>query len=59
MHTGQHAISDIKLFNQLRNLNEIRQALLTHDSPAAAELARHVEQLLENLFESSKFDDHS
>jgi len=50
------AMSDIQLFSQLRNLNDIRQALTLHGSPTAREVAARVDQLLETLFESSKFD---
>lgn len=49
-------ISDIQLFSQLRNLNDVKQALLMHGSSTAREVAGRVDKLLESLFQSSKFD---
>ena len=51
-----NALSDIQLFSQLHNLNTIKQALALHGSPTAREISRRVDHLLENIFQSSKFD---
>lgn len=56
MLSGGTPISDIQLFSQLRNLNNVKQALLLHASPTAREVAARVDQLLESIFQSSKFE---
>ena len=52
--TGQQ-LSDIQLFSQLRNLNEIKSALQTMDNETARRMVTQVDQLLESIFASSKF----
>ena len=52
--TGQQ-LSDIQLFSQLRNLNEIKAALQTMDNETARRMVTQVDQLLESIFASSKF----
>ena len=53
--TSGQPISDIQLFSQLKNLNEIRAALAAIDSEAATRMIREIDGLLENVFSSSKF----
>ena len=53
--TSGQPLSDIQLFSQLKNLNEIRAALATIDSDAARRMVREIDGLLENVFASSKF----
>ena len=48
-------LSDIQLFSQLKNLNEIKVALAALPGEAAARMIREVDQLLETVFASSKF----
>jgi MoxR-like ATPase len=48
-------LSDIQLFSQLKNLNDIKAALGALQTPAAREIAQRVERMLQSLFESSKF----
>jgi MoxR-like ATPase len=48
-------LSDIQLFSQLKNLNEIKAALTAMPSDTAARMTREVDQLLETVFASSKF----
>ncbi len=48
-------LSDIQLFSQLKNLNEIKAALSVIDNETAQQMVRQVDQLLENVFASSKF----
>jgi MoxR-like ATPase len=52
--SGQ-TLSDIQLFSQLRNLNEIKAALQTLDNSTASQMVTQVDQLLESIFSSSKF----
>jgi len=52
---GGEPLSDIQLFSQLKNLNEIKAALQAIDSEAARRMVAEVDQLLENVFSSSKF----
>jgi MoxR-like ATPase len=47
--------SDIQLFSQLKNLNEIKAALAAINNDTAQRMIREVDQLLENVFASSKF----
>jgi len=49
-------ISDIQLFSQLRNLNNLKQALLAHSTSGAKEIVGRIDQLLESIFSSSKFE---
>ncbi|ACY17305.1 AAA family ATPase [Haliangium ochraceum] len=53
--TGSAELSDIQLFSQLKNLNEIKAALAAIDNATAQRMLREVDQLLENVFASSKF----
>jgi len=53
--TSGEALSDIQLFSQLKNLNEIKAALQAVDSETARRMIAEVDTLLENVFASSKF----
>ncbi len=53
--TSGEQLSDIQLFSQLKNLNEIKAALQAIDSDAARRMLAEIDGLLENLFASSKF----
>jgi MoxR-like ATPase len=53
--TSGEQLSDIQLFSQLKNLNEIKAALQAIDSETARRMVSEVDQLLENVFTSSKF----
>jgi MoxR-like ATPase len=53
--TSGEALSDIQLFSQLKNLNEIKAALQAVESDTARRMVAEVDQLLENVFASSKF----
>ncbi len=53
--TSGQQLSDIQLFSQLRNLNEIKSALQTVDNETARRMVTQVDQLLESIFASSKF----
>jgi MoxR-like ATPase len=53
--TSGEALSDIQLFSQLKNLNEIKAALQAVDSDTARRMVGEVDQLLESVFASSKF----
>ena len=53
--TSGQPLSDIQLFSQLKNLNEIRAALSAIDNEAARRMIREIDGLLENVFASSKF----
>ncbi len=48
-------LSDIQLFSQLKNLNDIKTALSSIGTPAAKEIQQRVDRMLQSLFESSKF----
>jgi MoxR-like ATPase len=48
-------LSDIQLFSQLKNLNEIKAALAAINNETAVRMMREVDQLLESVFASSKF----
>lgn len=48
-------LSDIQLFSQLKNLNDIKTALGAINTPAAREIQARVDRMLQSLFESSKF----
>jgi MoxR-like ATPase len=54
LSTGD-ALSDIQLFTQLKNLNEIKAALQAIGTPQAKQVTGVVDQLLETVFQSSKF----
>jgi MoxR-like ATPase len=53
--TSGGELSDIQLFSQLKNLNEIKVALAALPGESAARMIREVDQLLETVFASSKF----
>ncbi|MCG8417110.1 MAG: AAA family ATPase [Proteobacteria bacterium] len=53
--TSSAELSDIQLFSQLKNLNEIKAALSAINNETAQRMIREVDQLLENVFASSKF----
>ena len=55
--TGSAQLSDIQLFAQLKNLGEIKAALQAHatTNEVAQRMVTEVDQLLENVFQSSKF----
>jgi MoxR-like ATPase len=53
--TSTAELSDIQLFSQLKNLNEIKAALAAINNETAQRMIREVDQLLENVFASSKF----
>lgn len=53
--TAGGELSDIQLFSQLKNLNEIKAALSSIDQETAQRMVREVDQLLESVFASSKF----
>jgi len=48
-------LSDIQLFSQLKNLNEIKAALSAINNETSQRMIREVDQLLESVFASSKF----
>lgn len=53
--TGGTELSDIQLFSQLKNLNEIKAALASLHNDTAQRMVREVDHLLESVFASSKF----
>jgi MoxR-like ATPase len=55
LFTGGAELSDIQLFSQLKNLNEIKAALQAIGNETAQRMLREVDQLLETVFASSKF----
>ncbi|HZL19120.1 MAG TPA: AAA family ATPase, partial [Polyangia bacterium] len=52
---GGAPLSDVQLFSQLRNLQEIRSALQAIGTDTAQAMASEVDKLLEGVFESSKW----
>jgi MoxR-like ATPase len=52
---GGEPLSDVQLFSQLRNLQDIRAALQALGTETAQQMAGEVDQLLEGVFESSKW----
>lgn len=52
---GGAALSDVQLFSQLKNLNEIKAALALQGTETALGMIAQVDQLLETVFSSSKF----
>ena len=52
---GGTPLSDVQLFSQLRNLQDIRAALQTIGTDTAQAMATEVDRLLEGVFESSKW----
>ncbi len=55
LFTSGSELSDIQLFSQLKNLNEIKTALQAMSNDTARRMLREVDQLLEAVFSSSKF----
>jgi len=55
LFTAGGELSDIQLFSQLKNLNEIKAALAAIDNETARRMIREVDQMLESVFASSKF----
>ncbi|HTM19461.1 MAG TPA: AAA family ATPase [Kofleriaceae bacterium] len=53
--TAGSELSDIQLFSQLKNLNEIKAALAAIHNETAQRMMREVDLLLESVFASSKF----
>jgi len=53
--TSGQPLSDVQLFSQLKNLNEIRAALAASDAEAAQRMVREIDALLESVFASSRF----
>ena len=53
--TSGQQLSDIQLFSQLKNLNEIKGALQVIDNETARRMVSQVDQLLDSVFSSSKF----
>jgi MoxR-like ATPase len=52
---GGEPLSDVQLFSQLRNLQDIRAALQALGTDTAQQMAGEVDKLLEGVFESSKW----
>ena len=52
---GGQVLSDVQLFSQLRNLQDIRAALQVLGTETAIGVAAEVDKLLEGVFESSKW----
>jgi MoxR-like ATPase len=48
-------LSDIQLFTQLRNLNDLRSAFAAHGGDTASRMIRQVDTLLEQIFEGGRF----
>ena len=53
--TSGEELSDIQLFAQLKNLNEIKAALSAVHAEAAQKMVGEIDALLESVFSSSKF----
>ena len=54
--TGSQVLSDMQLFSQLRNLGDIKAALMRmQDNPAAQRMVGEVDKPLETMFASSRF----
>ncbi len=54
--TGSEVLSDMQLFSQLRNLGDIKAALMRMpDNPTAQRMVVEVDKLLETMFSSSRF----
>jgi MoxR-like ATPase len=48
-------LSDIQLFTQLRNLNDLRSAFSAHGGDTAQRMVKQIDTLLEQIFEGSRF----
>ncbi|HVZ74387.1 MAG TPA: AAA family ATPase [Polyangia bacterium] len=53
---GGEPLSDVQLFSQLRNLQDVRAALQALGTDTAQKMAAEVDKLLEGVFESSKWN---
>jgi MoxR-like ATPase len=54
--TGSEVLSDMQLFSQLRNLGDIKAALMRMpENPSAQRMVAEVDKLLETMFASSRF----
>jgi MoxR-like ATPase len=53
---GGNQLSDVMLFSQLRNLQDIRGALQAIDTDPARRMVSEVDNLLEGVFESSRWN---
>jgi MoxR-like ATPase len=53
---GGQALSDVQLFSQLRNLQDIKVALGAIGSETALKMVAEVDKLLEGIFESSRWN---
>jgi MoxR-like ATPase len=53
---GGEALSDVQLFSQLRNLQDIKTALLSLGTDTARHMVAEVDKLLEGVFESSRWN---
>lgn len=48
-------LSDIQLFTQLRNLNDLRSAFSSHGGDTAQRMVKQIDLLLEQIFEGGRF----
>lgn len=53
--TGGEPLNDVQLFSQLKNLSDIKAALRLQQNETARHMLTQVDELLENVFSSSKF----
>ena len=53
--TSGSELSDIQLFTQLRNLNDLRTAFAAHGGDTAQRMIKQIDQLLEQVFEGGRF----
>jgi MoxR-like ATPase len=53
--TAGSELSDIQLFTQLRNLNDLRTAFAAHGGDTAQRMIREIDTLLERIFEGGRF----
>ncbi|HEY1100438.1 MAG TPA: AAA family ATPase [Myxococcota bacterium] len=52
-------LSDIQLFTQLRNLNDLRAAFAAHGGDTAQRMVKKIDTLLEQVFEGGRFSAES
>jgi MoxR-like ATPase len=55
MLTQGGELSDIQLFTQLRNLNDLRAAFSAHGGDTSAKMIKQIDMLLEQIFEGGRF----
>ena len=53
---GGEPLSDVQLFSQLRNLQDIKAALLALGTETAQQMTTQIDKLLEGVFESSRWN---